>query len=74
MPKKLWFKRKYYNSLKGFNNRIDNIQAAFLIEKLKKLNKWNKKEKKLLAYINEPKSLDSKEESYCNILGIYLLD
>lgn len=60
---------KYYNSLKGFNNRLDTIQAAFLIEKLKKLNKWNKKRRKIAdTYINELKSLDltlPSEESYC---------
>jgi len=34
---------KYVHELKGFNHRLDSIQAAVLIEKLKRLDKWNKK-------------------------------
>ena len=35
-------KRKYYYEFKGFNNRLDTIQAIILKEKLKHLKKWNK--------------------------------
>ena len=62
--------RKYFNSFKGFNNRLDTIQAAFLIKKLKKLNKWNKRRKKIAnIYLNELKSFDlilPSEENYCS--------
>lgn len=34
---------KYHNETKGFNSRLDELQAAFLRVKLKKLNEWNKK-------------------------------
>jgi len=34
---------KYVHEIKGFNHRLDSIQAAVLIEKLKELDKWNKK-------------------------------
>nr|WP_309597496.1 DegT/DnrJ/EryC1/StrS family aminotransferase [Flavobacterium davisii] len=36
---------KYYNELKGFNSRLDELQAAFLNIKLPKLDADNKKER-----------------------------
>jgi dTDP-4-amino-4,6-dideoxygalactose transaminase len=33
--------RKYHNEVKGFNSRLDELQAAFLREKLKLLDGWN---------------------------------
>jgi dTDP-4-amino-4,6-dideoxygalactose transaminase len=34
-------KQKYYNEVKGFNSRLDELQAAFLRVKLRKLEEWN---------------------------------
>lgn len=36
---------KYHNEVKGFNSRLDELQAAFLREKLKKLDDWNARRK-----------------------------
>ncbi|MEI8340220.1 MAG: DegT/DnrJ/EryC1/StrS family aminotransferase [Verrucomicrobiota bacterium] len=40
-------KRKYYNEVKGYNSRLDELQAAFLRVKLKKLDEWNARRKAL---------------------------
>lgn len=32
---------KYHHNLKGFNSRLDEMQAAFLREKLMRLDEWN---------------------------------
>lgn len=37
---------KYHNEVKGYNSRLDELQAAFLREKLKKLDEWNERRKK----------------------------
>ena len=34
-------KKRYYNDFKGFNSRLDELQAAFLRVKLAKLDEWN---------------------------------
>lgn len=38
---------KYHNEIKGFNSRLDELQAAFLRVKLKKLDEWNDRRKQL---------------------------
>lgn len=44
---------KYHNEVKGFNSRLDELQAAFLREKLKKLDEWNGRRKVIAAqYLN----------------------
>ena len=46
-------KQKYYNEMKGFNSRLDEMQAAFLRVKLKKLDEWNERRAKIAKlYLN----------------------
>ncbi len=42
-------KKKYHNDLKGFNSRVDEFQAAFLRVKLKRLDEWNERRRKIAA-------------------------
>jgi dTDP-4-amino-4,6-dideoxygalactose transaminase len=43
-------KIKYYNDVKGYNSRLDEMQAAFLRAKLIHLNEWNKRREKIAHY------------------------
>jgi dTDP-4-amino-4,6-dideoxygalactose transaminase len=43
-------KVKYYNEVKGFNSRLDELQAAFLRVKLRHLDEWNSRRRKLAQY------------------------
>lgn len=40
-------KTKYHNEIKGYNSRLDELQAAFLREKLKRLDDWNGKRRQI---------------------------
>lgn len=40
---------KYHNSCKGYNSRLDELQAAFLREKLSVLDEWNEMRKTVAA-------------------------
>ncbi|MDP1624249.1 MAG: DegT/DnrJ/EryC1/StrS family aminotransferase [bacterium] len=43
-------KVKYYNDEKGYNSRLDEIQAAFLRVKLKYLDDWNDRRNKIASF------------------------
>ncbi|WCL51265.1 DegT/DnrJ/EryC1/StrS family aminotransferase [Leptospira sp. GIMC2001] len=67
--------KKYYNELIGYNSRLDEIQAAFLSIKLKKLNEINLHKKKLAAVYH--KSINSSyqkpllNENFEDVFHIY---
>jgi len=47
-------KKKYFNDEKGFNSRLDELQAAFLQVKLEKLDEWNARRRGVAAsYLTE---------------------
>lgn len=41
--------RKYYNDEKGYNSRLDELQAAFLRVKLRHLDRWNARRAEIAA-------------------------
>ncbi|MBW8052066.1 MAG: DegT/DnrJ/EryC1/StrS family aminotransferase, partial [Cytophagales bacterium] len=61
--------KKYYNEFKGVNSRLDELQAAVLSVKIKRLNDWNNKRQKIAQIYDEelnsipeiilPKTLDN---------------
>lgn len=54
-------KIKYYNIVKGFNSRLDELQATILDVKLKHLDDWNDRRREIASYylqnINQDKNL-----------------
>ena len=40
-------KKRYYHDIKGFNSRLDELQAAFLRKKLKYLDRWNENRRQI---------------------------
>lgn len=45
--------RKYHNEVKGFNSRLDELQAAFLREKLQLLEGWNVQRRRIADVYRE---------------------
>ena len=43
-------RKKCYNEVKGYNSRLDPLQAAFLQVKLKNLDEWNKRRNKIAEF------------------------
>ncbi len=66
--------RKYYNENIGYNMRLDELQAAFLSVKLKKLQKWTIQRQEIASWYNEslkdipgiilPKTADNSSHVY----------
>lgn len=50
---------KYHNELQGVNSRLDELQAAFLRVKLKKLNLWNEQRRHVASIYRKKIKSDS---------------
>lgn len=46
-------KNKYYNEVVGYNNRLDELQAAFLRVKLPHLKKWTMQRQEIAGWYNQ---------------------
>ena len=44
--------KRYYHSIKGFNSRLDELQAAILSEKLPYLDQWNQRRREIASLYN----------------------
>ena len=44
---------KYCHELKGYNSRLDELQAAFLRAKLKKLDQWNEQRRNIARFYQQ---------------------
>lgn len=45
-------KKRYFHQIKGFNSRLDEIQASILLIKLKRLDQWNQQRENIAYYYN----------------------
>lgn len=45
--------KRYYHKIKGFNSRLDEMQAAILLSKLKHLGDWNNRRREIAAFYNK---------------------
>lgn len=46
-------RKRYYHDIKGFNSRLDELQAAFLRKKLRHLDQWNERRRQLSQIYHE---------------------
>ncbi len=50
---------KYHNEVKGYNRRLDALQAAFLAVKIAKLDEWNRRRRQTaVRYLDGLKNID----------------
>jgi len=70
--------KRYQHQIKGFNSRLDELQAAILRVKLKKLDFWNKARRMLARYYNQnirtPEVVTPSEAKYAyHVYHLYVI-
>ena len=70
--------KKYHHEVKGFNSRLDSMQAAVLLAKLPHLENWNNNRRALAKLYNELLSdvgvmIPFESEGYRHIYHIYVI-
>ena len=45
--------KRYYHTIKGFNSRLDELQAAILLTKIKYLDTWNTRRRDIADFYNQ---------------------
>jgi dTDP-4-amino-4,6-dideoxygalactose transaminase len=70
--------KKYYHSLKGYNSRLDSLQAAILRVKLKRLASWNERRAKLAGLYgtllkDSPVLLPQKADYGTHVYHLYVI-
>ena len=45
--------KRYYHTIKGFNSRLDELQAAILLTKMKYLDTWNTRRRDIADFYNQ---------------------
>jgi len=69
---------KYSHELVGFNSRLDELQAAVLRCKLKLLDQWNRKRRKIARFYNEalkglPVVIPEEAEGVFHVYHLYVI-
>jgi dTDP-4-amino-4,6-dideoxygalactose transaminase len=70
-------KKRYYHTIKGINSRLDEIQAAILRVKLKYLDSWNHRRRKLASLyhgmLNELCIIPEEKDDCYHIYHLYVI-
>ncbi|MDD5458733.1 MAG: DegT/DnrJ/EryC1/StrS family aminotransferase [Phycisphaerae bacterium] len=70
--------KRYYHKIIGFNSRLDDIQAAILLVKMKYLDKWNERRKQIANLYSElitnSKIIKPSEQPHCrHVFHLYVV-
>lgn len=70
--------KKYYHEAIGYNSRLDTVQAAVLSVKLKKLDEWNERRRKLAEIYKQelsdlPLELPVEPEGYRHVYHLFVV-
>ncbi len=67
------WKQRYDSSFLGFNSRLDEIQAAVLRIKLKKLDRWNEERRKIAKIYSQSLNVTIPKENGKHVYHLYVI-